>query len=543
MQSQEKIKIEIIENNRISTYKADKGVTLLEALQELGIKMFSPCGGSGKCGKCKVLIEGEIGLPSLEEKALIPEEGIEKGWRLACKLVLNKDVKVYKPETAVGMNILHHVIGQKSKNIKSNIKGNNFGVAIDIGTTTVILYLVGLDSQEVIDIERKLNPQTAIGADVITRINYSINRTDGLDEMRNLIISCINEMLEAVVKRNKLNIQQVTKAVLSGNTTMIHIFSGLKIQGLGIYPYIPVTLEMSERTGKQTGLNVNPSGNVLTLPAISAFIGADIIAGILAVGMHKEEKQCLLIDLGTNGEMVIGNKKGMLACSAAMGPAFEGACTEFGTASISGAINSVSINKNGVFYNTIDNTSPIGICGSGIIDITAEMLEIGIIDNIGRFVDKDTINSKLELSMIKDRLISYKGKPAFITAWKSDGTPIVFTQQDVRQVQLAKSAIAAGIEFLINKAKINIKDIDKVYFAGGFGNFIDILSAIRIGLIPEKFRDKIILAGDTSGAGAIKVLINQESVRECIRIKEIISYLEIASDEDFQDKFINNLNF
>jgi uncharacterized 2Fe-2S/4Fe-4S cluster protein (DUF4445 family) len=523
--SQDKVLIEIIENGHVLQYETSKGMTLLKAMQDLGIKVFSPCGGNGKCGKCKVMVDGE------------------KAWRLACKVLLNEDIKIHKPYVTGSANIMQFGIGIKNELCKPAPEGKMFGIAVDIGTTTVVLYLTDLDSGKLIDVEAKLNPQAAVGADVISRINYSVSRSDGLGEMKKLVISCINEMLEAVTERNKLDVQRVIRAVISGNTTMLHIFLGLEIQSMGIYPFTPVTIESVSRMPKQVGLNINPSGNVLTLPSVSAFIGADIIAGILAVEMHKADKHCLLIDLGTNGEMVIGNKNGMFACAAAMGPAFEGAGTEFGTASISGAINTVSINEMGVFYDTIDNVEAIGICGSAIIDIVAGMLNHGVIDNSGRFIDKDNLDKKTEISILKDRIVSFKGKTALLIARKIDETPIVFTQKDVREVQLAKAAIATGIQVLMNKVGINAQDIGKIYLAGGFGSFIDIINAIRISLIPESFKDKIVPAGNTAGAGTVRVLLDQEATGECERIKEMVSYFDLASAENFQDMYINNLSF
>ena len=543
MQYQDKVIIQIIENGHISKYVASRGITLLKALRDLEINLFSPCGGNGKCGKCKVMIEGEVGSLSQEEKVLLSKEEFEKGWRLACKVLLNEDIKIHKPYMVDSANILYHGIGLKNKIDKPNLKGKTFGVAVDIGTTTVVLYLADLDSGKVIDVEARLNPQTAAGADVISRINYAVSRSGGLEEMKNLVISCINEMLKLVVERNKLNVQQVIRAVVSGNTTMLHIFLGLEVQGMGIYPFTPVTLESVSRRPEQAGLNIKSNGDVLTLPSVSAFVGADIVAGVLAVEMHKADKYCLLIDLGTNGEMVIGNKNGMFACSTAMGPAFEGAGTEFGTASISGAINTVSINEMGVFYDTIDNVEASGICGSGIIDIVAGMLNNGIIDKSGRIINKDNLDSKAEISILKDRIVSYKGKPAFLIAGKIDEKPIVFTQQDIRQVQLAKAAIATGIQVLLNKVGIKAQDIDKIYLAGGFGNFIDIINAIRISLIPRKFKDKIVSAGNTAGAGTVRVLLDEEAVRECVRIKEMVACFDLASVENFQDTYINNLKF
>ena len=552
MSLDEKVLLRIIEDEKTDEYEFARGIKLLDALNILGLSMPSPCGGIGKCGKCKVKITGDyLPDPTLEEDKLLTEDEINDGYRLACKVLLDKNITLIKPtETGVSRIVINGIgldlrqyekLTSKTRRVEEEYQYNfsrNLGLAIDIGTTTVVLYLTDLESGKVFDIESSLNPQAVFGADVISRMHYVSNNTLLLYNMKNLIISEINQLAETVLIRNRLQPDFIGRAVISGNTTMIHFLLGLDVEGLGVYPYIPVTTEMMILAPNEMGIKMNPDGQIIILPSVSAFIGADIIAGIIATQIYKAEKYCLLVDLGTNGEIVLGNRHKMSACAAAMGPAFEGANIEHGSAGIEGAVNSVSINRKGVFYSTIDNSVATGICGSGIIDIVAGLLKTGVVDSGGKMLEKRHI-----IECLADRLINFKDKPAFRITEHEKEAPIIFTQQDIRQVQLAKSAIATGIDVLLNNEGIAIQDIDKVYLAGGFGSCVDIVSAVTIGLIPKEIKDKIISAGNTSGVGAIQCLIHPELLDMCKDVKEKVQYVDLSSLKNFEDLFVQKLKF
>ena len=550
MSLDEKVLLGIIEDGKTEEYEFDKGTKLLDALKILGLFMPAPCGGMGKCGKCKVKILRDYSLEAtLEEKKLLTEVEINDGYRLACKILLDRNITIIKPAEAGIARIMTSGIGldlrqyekftSKAQRVKAEYQYNflrNLGLALDIGTTTVVLYLSDLKSGKVIDIESSLNPQAAFGADVISRIHYVSNDAVLLNNMKNLIISEINQLTETVLIRNRLQSDSISRVVISGNTSMIHFLLGLQVDKLGVYPYIPVTTEMMMQEPNEIAIKMNPAGQIIILPSVSAFIGADIIAGIIATQIYIAEKYCLLIDLGTNGEILLGNSNRMSACAVAMGPAFEGANIEHGAAGI-------SINRNGVFYSTIDNSAAIGICGSGIIDIVAGLLQAGIIDCSGKMLEKADIKERIGIERLEDRLIDFKNKSAFRITNNEKESPIIFTQQDIRQVQLAKSAIAIGIEALLNKEGILFEDVDKVYLAGGFGSYVDIGSAVTMGLIPNELKDKIVPAGNTSGMGAIQCLIHTELLDICKAVKRKVQYFDLSSLKNFQDLFIEKLKF
>lgn len=542
-----KISLRIIENGQVSEYEVAKGTNLLKAIKEVGIIIPSPCGGVGKCGKCKVLLEGDsLPEPTPEDINLLTSKEIREGYRLACKVILNNNLTITQDS---GFKSRYLGLGTQDSGLKighSELRTQDhdvLGLAIDIGTTTVAMYLVQLDNGEVLKAGSSLNSQVINGADVISRIHYIGSSRDRLEEMRTLIISGINSMIDSLLHTAGIDKNSITKVVVSGNTIMLHLLLGLNVEGMGVYPYIPVTTEMTVKSPQDAGIEVNPKGEISILPSVSAFIGADTLSGIVATGMYKSEDICLLIDLGTNGEMVLGNKDRLIACSAAMGPAFEGANIEFGTASVEGAIDKVIVNQNGLFYSTILNATPIGICGSGVIDAVAELLKAGVIDFRGRMLYKDWRKESYVPSHLVKRMIKYKGQPAFVLVEEREKNTIVFTQQDIRQVQLAKAAVSVGISALMEKLGVKFRDIKKVYLAGGFGSFINIENAVKIGLIPEKLKGKIFTSGNTSAIGAIKCLVDPDLIYDYIEVSKRVEYFDLNSIEDFQDKYVNNINF
>ncbi len=535
-----KFSLRIIEDRQASEYEVAKGTTLLETIKEAGFLMPSPCGGNGKCGKCKVALVGNnLPEPTLEELDLLTPKEIENGYRLACKVILNNNLTITQDS---GLRTQDYGVYTQDSGLRTQ-DSDVLGLAIDIGTTTVAMYLVRLDNGEVLKAGSSLNPQIINGADVISRIHYIGSSRYRLEEMRTLIISSINSMINNLLQAAGIDKNSITKVVVSGNTIMLHLLLGLNVEGIGVYPYTPSTTEMTVKNSQDAGIEVNPMGEIIILPSVSAFIGADTLSGIIATGMYKSDDYCLLIDLGTNGEMVLGNKDRLIACSAAMGPAFEGANIEFGTASVEGAIDKVVINQNGLFYSTIFNARPIGICGSGVIDAAAELLKAGVIDFRGRMLYKDWPEESYVSSHLAKRMSKYKGQPAFVLTEGEGRNNIVITQQDVRQVQLSKAAVAVGISTLMEKLGVKFRNIKKVYLAGGFGSFINIENAVKIGLIPEKLKGKIFPSGNTSAIGAIKCLVSPELIYDYIEVSKRVEYFDLNSIIDFQNKYVDNINF
>lgn len=427
----------------------------------------------------------------------------------------------------------------------SNRKKDCFGIAVDIGTTTVAVYLYDFVSKAPLDQMSFLNPQKAFGADVISRIDSCIQSEENLIRQKNLITDGINRSIETLCNKNGLEKEDIYTVSVAGNTTMMHLFMGISPVNIAFSPFIPVTTAMHRLKPADVGIAINPNGLVYALPCISGYVGADTVSAVYAVGMHKKDKVSLLCDIGTNGEIVLGNRDGLYSCSTAAGPAFEGANIKCGIGGVNGAIDKVKINET-VEYTVIGgNKKPIGICGSGVVDVIAEMLDKGIIDYTGRIVDKEELDDSVS-DDIKNRIITYNGDNAFLveTASKTGTSEdIIITQNDVRELQNAKAAIAAGISILTKESGYSYDDIDVFYLAGGFGNYLKIASACKIGLIPKELEGKIKGAGNAAGAGALLFLSSEDSVKETSEIKNLTRYIELSTNPDFSNQYIDCMFF
>jgi len=318
----------------------------------------------------------------------------------------------------------------------------------------------------------------------------------------------------------------------------------LPCKTLAVSPFIPVTAEMQHIRASQLGININKQGSAIILPSVSAYVGGDTVAAVLASGMHEDKDISLLIDLGTNGEIVLGCKDWMYSCSTAAGPAFEGANIRNGVAGIQGAIDKVTIDTD-IKYTTIGNKKAIGICGSGIVDAVAEMIRTGIIDETGRILDDDELESD-SAKQYSERVVTTDGNNSFLIASRTEcdcDDDIVITQKDVRELQNAKAAVAAGIRILIKEAGIEIKDIAKVYLAGGFGSYIDTESAAIIGLYPGELKGRIESIGNAAGIGSIQVLLSEKMLANAEKVKNMIKYIELSARPDFMDEYVECMMF
>ncbi|MDF2678644.1 MAG: putative metal binding protein, partial [Bacillota bacterium] len=380
--------------------------------------------------------------------------------------------------------------------------------------------------------------QRNYGADVISRINYSSENEEGLNILKNTIISQLNLMIESLCNKSNVKTENIYDVCFVGNTTMIHFLLGLSCENIAMSPYIPVTNSSMVIEAKELGLITN--GIVSVVSGISAYVGSDITAGIITCGMLDKEKYSLLLDIGTNGEMALGNKEEVVTCSTAAGPAFEGANIKHGMAGITGAICKINL-SNEKIYETIGNEKPVGICGSGVLDCVAQMLKYNIIDETGRVIDLDDeeLNEKF-----KNNLTEIDGIKQFIIAQKcGKQNQITFSQKDVREVQLAKSAISAGIQILLKEKNLKYEDIDTLYMGGGFGNYMDIESATLIGMIPKELKDKVKNIGNSAGSGAKAYLLSRNLREKSEDVVVKTRYIELSSNQDFQDFFIEGMMF
>lgn len=460
----------------------------------------------------------------------------------------------YEKKIKISTNLLNKLpdIMRNNKNIVVVMRNNEiislekndefdktYGIAIDIGTTTIAAYLYDIKTGEKIDVYSTLNLQRTYGADVISRINYTITEKDGLFKLHKIIINDLNDIVEGFCQRNELSSSNIYEMTLVGNTTMIHLALKVPVKNISNAPFIPAFTSEIEVKSEKLGVKINPEGYVMTLPMVASYIGADTIAGILACGMYEKEELSLFIDIGTNSEIVLGNRDKLLACSAAAGPAFEGGSITFGIGGIKGAIDHVDLEKKPI-YTTIGNVQPSkGICGSGIVDAIAELVKKGIIDKTGRILKKVEIPDDVDETIV-NRIKKYNGETAFLIDEESG---IYLTQKDVRQLQLAKGAIFAGIKILSKELGIETEDIKRVYLAGGFGNYINVDSAVIIGLIPKELKDKVLLIGNAAGRGAVKALLSNKEFDISRDIKNKIKYIELSSMASFSEEFMNSMYF
>jgi len=424
-----------------------------------------------------------------------------------------------------------------------NHEADFYGIAIDIGTTTVVGVLINLATGKEECVYSVLNPQKAHGDDVISRIDYTIENTDGLTKLKELMRTEISKMLVYFTEKTGVRASSIYHIVAVGNTVMMHLFAGIPAKHIAVSPFIPVIARSFTIDADEMSIPIYPKGKITMVPMVAGYVGADTIAAVLASGMAESSEISLLIDIGTNGEMALGNKDRIITCSTAAGPAFEGGHIRFGLGGVSGAINNVQVNEHGVSITTIGNKPARGICGSGVVDAAAQMLRQKLLEPYGRMISKD---EAVEIAPgLADRFEEFDGKQAFRIASKSEGAAqdIVITQKDIREIQLAKGAIAAGIHILMDEMGIGVDDIDNVYLAGGFGNYIDYDHAVDIGLIRRELRQKVVPIGNGALTGAKMMLLSKSSMAAAEKLNSIMEYIELSSRLDFQTLFVDYMEF
>jgi len=404
----------------------------------------------------------------------------------------------------------------------------NFGVAVDIGTTTIVAYLVDLDSQEVLGSKASYNPQVDFGEDVISRIIFA-QHEKGLEKLHHAVIDTLNTLIDSLIKEAELTLDDVTAVICAGNTTMIHLLLKIDPTYIRKEPYIPAVNFMPVIRAAEAGIKINPRGLLACLPCIGSYVGGDIVAGILASGMDKTKDLSLFIDLGTNGEVVLGNKEWLMACSTSAGPCFEGGGLKSGIRAMKGAIQNISIKNNSIECQTIGNLSPKGICGSGIVDIISELLKNKIIDRSGRMKDNNTC--KIRDSGGVKEIVLAEAKDSAI------GKDITIDENDIKNLIHSKGAIYTGIEVLLKEAGFKRSDIKHVFIAGGLGTALNIRSAINIGLLPDLPEKNFIFLGNTSVAGAKMCLLSNEAMEAAEAIANKMAYLDLSTSASFMNNY------
>jgi uncharacterized 2Fe-2S/4Fe-4S cluster protein (DUF4445 family) len=416
-----------------------------------------------------------------------------------------------------------------------DVTRSRYGLAIDVGTTTVVAYLVYLNTGQIVDVESDLNKQIRCGEDVISRIVYA-TEVGTVEEVHGLVIETIRGLVERITSRNGLRPENIDSVVTAGNTTMTHLLYGLDPRYIREEPYIPTANQLPVIKSREIGINVNPNANIYSIRGTASYVGGDIAAGILASEVYKSEELVIFIDIGTNGELVLGNKDWMVAASCSAGPAFEGGGVEFGMRASRGAIEGVHIDRATLepTCHVIGNVEPLGICGSGMIDVLAEMFLAGIIDQKGRFVtDLDT-----------DRIRPGSTGLEYVLVRKEEiegDRDIVLTSADLDNIIRTKGAVYAGFRTLLGEMGLDFQDVSRFLIAGGFGNYIDIEKAIIIGLLPDLPENRFHFIGNASIIGAYLVLLSKEMRLEAEEIARKMTYIELSVSRSFMDEYMSAL--
>ena len=492
----------------------------------------APCGGNGKCGKCAVRFKKGATEITARDREVFTEEQLKLGWRLACLSYPKEEYEIEIPDAEEKIFAqMDRTFSEQTKDGTSpkQLDGpgtfqrkSDYGIAIDIGTTTLAAVLVDLNTGKTVSAATGINHQRIYGSDVLSRIRASV------DGRRFEMQRCIRQDLRKLI--GELWTENIKKIVIAGNTTMCHLLRGFPCDRLGVAPFVPVDIGMMKGSaGELLGLK-EFTAEVTILPGISAFIGADIASGAALLGMEATESYKLLLDIGTNGEMVLGKKDHLFAASTSAGPAFEGGNISCGMASIPGAISHVVIDEKkkahvdvicglGMSGHEISGAgiSGSGICGSGMIDLYAEFLRHGIVDEYGTYIDEYFENGYFLTDTVK------------------------FTQGDIRELQMAKAAIRAGIEILLQKAGINASQVENCYLAGGFGSQMDVRNAVKIGLIPPELNDKTVAAGNTALEGAKQYLLGRLTDPQLKKLIEDTKEVNLANEKEFEELYLQHM--
>lgn len=593
------------------------GELLLNAAVAAGVPISAPCGGHGRCGKCRVRIQhGHCRPPDDHERHMLSDDELAAGWRLACMARVHTDLVVcaepehrvvivkaledellegVAPEPAVRQvtvklpepsledqrsdfarlksNLpeglcLHGAALTALQDLPSELRRDHFevsatllddalvavsapseaqhplGAAVDIGTTTVVAYLVDLVTGEHLGSGTAHNPQAQHGADVISRTDYGTNQPGGLTLLQHEAAGVVNQVVAEALSAVGADAEHLYEMTVVGNPCMHHLFLGLDPQYIAQAPYIPVQTDAVEARPAELGLKMNPHGRVFCLPVIAGYVGADTVGMIAATRMVDGERPVLAVDIGTNGEVALWSGERLVCASCAAGPAFEGAQIGQGMRAAPGAISEVFLRDGDIAIETIDGQSPLGICGSGLFDAMAVCLEAGVVDMMGRMVEPDK-EDRLSPT-IAERMQGEGNTRRILLATDGDynvAGGVFFTQKDVRELQLAKGAVRAAVELLLRECGLKVGDLSAVLLAGAFGNYIRPSSALRMGLLPPMEASLIRGVGNAAGAGAMLALLSLPWRQKACEIARRAEHIELAKRADFQQMFMETMLF
>jgi uncharacterized 2Fe-2S/4Fe-4S cluster protein (DUF4445 family) len=422
-------------------------------------------------------------------------------------------------------------------------RGHRYGLAFDLGTSTLVGKLISLEDGTELGVTSRLNSQFKYGSNVVSRLQFIKERSNGLQTMNKLLVKDLNIITASLLKAEKLKRDDIYVAVAAGNTTMQHLLLKLPPLGIAEAPFTPVLTDGLICKSSEVHLNLNREALLYVMPTRSGYVGGDLIAVILASDAAEQNREMVLgLDLGTNGEIFLGNGDRLLSCSAAAGPALEGAKISHGMIARTGAIEGVSFDSCDLHYRTIGNTKPKGLCGSGLVDLVALLLHCGIVDETGLIRPPESEYA----SALHSRVVERNGVYDFLIASEEesmDGNPIHLTQQDIRELQLAKGAVAAGIRILMDEMRVSLENLDRICLAGALGNYLNPYSAMRIGLIPKVDPSIITPLGNAASSGASMILLSTECWYRANELSDFIEHVELSSRLDFNDCFVEHLDF
>lgn len=582
--------ITIIEQKKMQ--KVPEGTTLMDALRTMGAAIDAPCGGRGQCGKCQVLIQEQNAsgnewkrvtacqYPILKDLfvSLIPAgqnliletgsgsihilEPVVRG--ILAKIPrcpigeassdCRRVIHALGPDTVIPLSVSKNLLSRLEaikydgyfilcENTLADIRPEpvpHYVLAYDIGTTTVVSYLLDAETGQTLAVSSTLNPQTAYGADVISRSEYAEKDLD--QTLTKIIRSALNELAVKNAGKAGISLQDIYFAAIVGNTCMHHLYLGVSPSSLLRAPYNATVDQMQYLTPSESGLRIHPQGKVCVLPVIAGYVGADTIGVLLSLPKDTFARLTLMLDIGTNGELVLGQGSRLLTCSTAAGPAFEGAKITYGMRGAPGAVDHVSLHpeQKRLLLSVIGDTAPAGICGSGLIDLIFCLLKLGILSSKGRLLSPDRWRPEVR-HLYEHRLIRRDGILVFLLT--DDPKGVCLTQKDIREVQLAKASIAAGIRILCEQMDVSVSDIQSVLLAGAFGSFMSPESACGIGLIPDVLNTRIHAIGNAAGEGAKAAALDRTVLARSQTLPETIEFVELAASAHFQDTYLNMLDF
>jgi uncharacterized 2Fe-2S/4Fe-4S cluster protein (DUF4445 family) len=578
------------------------GTSLLEAAQQGGVRLVSLCGGAGSCESCIVrVLSGDVSEATSVEQDILDTETLAADFRQSCQTQALSDVRVDIPPESLGttqrlqletqapptepdpivlplditldpaslqdlqsdttrlrlalaknkvpdpvlrmpfLRDLSDHLRSQEWSVRLALRGSDLvgilptgspllGLAVDIGTTKVAVYLLDLASGNVASKAGAMNPQVAYGEDIINRIAYATTHENGRQTLQTALIETLNTTIEQSCAELGILPEQIIEAVVVGNTAMHHLFAGLSVRQLGVSPYVPAVSEGIDIEASQLGLSIAPSAYVHLPPNIAGYVGGDHVAMLLASEVWNTRKNVLALDIGTNTEITLATAGRLLTCSCASGPAFEGAHIRDGMRAAPGAIERVQIDEGMIRLQTVDDQPAVGICGSGMLDVVAQLIDAGALDHTGRLLaDHPLVRQGDKYSEV---VLAEAGK----------ANEIVVTRKDINEIQLAKAAIRAGMEVLLHEAELEHGDIEEIIIAGAFGTYLDVRSAVRVGMFPQLPLSRFHQIGNAAGAGAMQMLLSAQRRHLAGQIVDRVEYVELTTNPRFKESYTKALH-